>query len=276
MALNRIPMLTPCYSDRQGATVRLIVIHTAEGSTTIESLANWFKNPSHGVSSHVGADDKVNTVGEYVRRRHKAWTCASFNPVAVQLELCARAAWTTAQWDKHPNMLDNCAKWIAEEAKVFNLPITRLSPSQAQGSGRGVCQHIDLGIKGGGHVDCGGGFPMDRVLDMARGSQSETPAVPAPPSSKAPTFPFRQSDYLGVPDGSTHWHDGHGGGYDSQEGVRPWQQQMAKRGWSISVDGVYGSESQAVCKQFQAEKKLAVDGRVGPQTWAATWEAPVT
>ena len=72
-------------------------------------------------------------------------------------------------------MLSNCAQWVAEEAAYWNVPITRLSSSQAQGSGRGVCQHVDLGARGGGHHDCGAGFPMDRVLDMARGGQPIEP-----------------------------------------------------------------------------------------------------
>jgi hypothetical protein len=31
-----------------------------------------------------------------------------------------------------------------------------------------VCQHSDLGAAGGGHHDCGPGYPFDRVLAMAR------------------------------------------------------------------------------------------------------------
>jgi hypothetical protein len=93
--------------------------------------------------------------------------------VAVQAELCAFAAWSPQEWDRHPTMLQNTAQWIAEEAAAFNIPITRLTPTQAQGNGRGVCQHADLGSWGGGHWDCGSGFPMDRVLQMARGGGDE-------------------------------------------------------------------------------------------------------
>jgi hypothetical protein len=32
-----------------------------------------------------------------------------------------------------------------------------------------VCQHNDLGAGGGGHWDCGPSFPIDYVLDLARG-----------------------------------------------------------------------------------------------------------
>src|SRR5262249_9524767 len=55
-----------------------------------------------------------------------------------------------------------------------------------------------------------------------------------------------------------------------------WQRQMSKRGWSIAADGVYGAGSKSICEQFQKNKKLPVDGVVGPATWAAAWNAPVS
>jgi hypothetical protein len=180
MALNRIWIPSPCYSSRGGSPVRLLVVHTAEGARTIESLGNFFANSANGVSSHTGADDQLGKVGEYVTRGNKAWTQGNANPVAVSLELCGFASWTTAMWkNDHHNMLRNCADWLAEEAKAFGVPLSALSPSQAQGSGRGTCQHIDLGSWGGGHVDCGPGFPLGYVLDMARG---EVPAATQPPA----------------------------------------------------------------------------------------------
>jgi len=71
-------------------------------------------------------------------------------------------------------MLENCARWIAEEAAYFGIPVSRLTPTQAQGSGRGVCQHSDLGAWGGGHWDCGGSFPMDKVLSLAKSQGGDT------------------------------------------------------------------------------------------------------
>ena len=174
MALKRVWIPSPNYSSRGGSGVRLIVLHTAEGARTIESLGGFFQGDV-GASSHVGADDKANTIGEYVKRSNKAWTQSNYNSMAVSVELCAFASWSTDEWYKHPNMLENCAKWIAEEAKYYGLPITKLNASQAQGSGRGVCQHVDLGSGGGGHWDCGSGFPMDYVLTMAAGGAVSEP-----------------------------------------------------------------------------------------------------
>jgi murein L,D-transpeptidase YcbB/YkuD len=261
MSLIRIPMPSPCYSDRDSG-VRLIVLHTAEGARTIESLGNFFANGANEVSSHAGADDKPGTIGVYVERAMKSWTQANANPYCVSMEMCAFAAWSTAEWDQHPNILANTAAWIAEEAAAFNIPITRLNAGQAQGGAAGVCQHIDLGSMGGGHVDCDygtGTFPMDRVLDMARGGAPLPPVPITPAPGGAPPFPGTLL---------VNFTQGHG--------TRQWQQQMAARGWSLGVDDMYGGESERVCTQFQQEKGLGVDGVVGPETWAAAWTAPVT
>jgi N-acetylmuramoyl-L-alanine amidase len=177
-SLSRKSIPSPNYSSRGGSKVRLIILHTAEGARTIEELGNYFASSSSNVSSHTGADDKKGTIGEYVKRGNKAWTAGNANPVAVQIELCAFAKWSTAEWNKHPNMLENCARWIAEEAAYFGIPITRLSPAQSQ-NGRGVCQHADVaGWTGSSHWDCGGGFPMDKVLEMARGGGEEEMGYP--------------------------------------------------------------------------------------------------
>lgn len=58
--------------------------------------------------------------------------------------------------------------------------------------------------------------------------------------------------------------------------VRQWQAQMRNRGWNIATDGVYGPKSEEVCRQFQKQKNIQVDGVVGPTTWKAAWAAPVT
>jgi N-acetylmuramoyl-L-alanine amidase len=177
VTLHRVSIPSPNYSSRNPAGVRLLVLHTAEGARTIESLGSYFANPASAVSSHAGADDKANTIGVYVQRADKAWTQSGANSVAVSIEMCAFTAWDSAEWHRHPNMLANCAAWLAEEAAAFGLPLVRLSPSAAQGSGRGVCMHRDLGSWGGGHVDVGDGFPFSEVLAMATG---QTPA-PQPP-----------------------------------------------------------------------------------------------
>ena len=176
--LRRVWIPSPNYSSRGGAGVRLVVLHTAEGALTYQALGSFFGSSGSGVSSHVGIDDTAGTVGEYVAPGHKAWTQGNANPYSVAAELCAFAEWSTAEWDRHPAMLTNAAAWIAEECARFDIPIRRLSPAEAQGGGRGVCQHVDLGTMGGGHWDCGPGFPMDDVLAVAGGKPATAPGAP--------------------------------------------------------------------------------------------------
>jgi hypothetical protein len=170
MALKRVWMPTGCYSSRGGQRVDKVCLHTAEGARDIYSLGNFFANQANQVSSHTGADDSAGKIGEYVTRGNAAWTQANYNPQTVALELCGFASWNRDTWlNSHRNMLDNAAAWIAEECAHYGIPVVALNNSQAQGSARGVCEHVNFGAGGGGHVDCGSPFPMDYVLDKAKG-----------------------------------------------------------------------------------------------------------
>lgn len=279
MSLTRVAIPSPNYSTRNPAGVRLLVLHTAEGSRTYQSLGSYMANPAAQVSSHAGIDDTPGTIGVYVRRADNAWTQAGANAVSVSAELCGFAAWDSAEWHRHSHMLENCAAWLAEEAAAHNLPLTALTAAAAQGSGRGVCQHIDLGAWGGGHVDCGAAFPLGEVLAMAGGAPPATappkPSTPPAGPKAGPPFPYPAGHYLGQPSPDPNCHSGYYGGVDTGN-VRTWQARMAERGWALGVDGKYGPQSETVCRQFQTEKGLAVDGLVGPNTWAAAWSAPIT
>lgn len=258
MSLHRVAMWSPNYSSRGGAGVTHIVLHTAEGALTYQSLGNFFASESAGVSSHTGIDDTAGTIGEYVGREAKAWTASNANPWSVQAELCAFASWDRAEWDRHPTMLENAAAWIAEEAAAFGLPLDDIAAQAQNSSARGICQHNDLGSMGGGHWDCGPDFPIGRVIEMAGGVPGAAPAPPQP-GGAAPPFP----GVLLI-------------NFTTDPSAQVWQAQMSARGWRIGVDGMYGGESEGVCRSFQAEKGLAVDGVVGPDTWAASWTAPIT
>jgi hypothetical protein len=54
------------------------------------------------------------------------------------------------------------------------------------------------------------------------------------------------------------------------------QRRLHERGWKITIDGKFGPATEAVIRKFQAEKHLAVDGRLGAKTWAALWSTPIT
>lgn len=95
-----------------------------------------------------------------------------------------------------------------------------------------------------------------------------------PPTSAAPKFPLPAGHYFGPKSGPPESHSGYYNNDDDK--FRPWQQRMSDRGWEITVDGLYGPETDNVCTQFQQEKGLMVDGLIGNQTWGAAWTEPVT
>lgn len=84
---------------------------------------------------------------------------------------------------------------------------------------------------------------------------------PVPDTTTAPPFPGRILRYPPLMVG---------------QDVEMWQRRMSERGWRLTLDAMYGKQSSAVCRSFQAEKGLAVDGQVGPITWRYTWDAPVS
>lgn len=89
---------------------------------------------------------------------------------------------------------------------------------------------------------------------------------PPPAAGKAPAFPGRQLRYPPTTTGAD---------------VYAWQAQMRDRGWDLIPDGSYGPRSAEVCRMFQVECTahgwpLGDDGVVGPATWRASWERPVS
>jgi hypothetical protein len=63
--------------------------------------------------------------------------------------------------------------------------------------------------------------------------------------------------------------------------VHAWQAEMDSRGWSVKVDGWYGDKSADLAEAFQRDSSahgwpLAADRKVGPATWRATFERPVS
>src|SRR4051812_264778 len=48
--------------------------------------------------------------------------------------------------------------------------------------------------------------------------------------------------------------------------VLVWQKRMSYRGWRIACDGIFGAQSADMLTKFQREKKLKVDGVLGPQS----------
>jgi hypothetical protein len=193
MALTRHWYPTGNKSSRSADGRRLLVIHTTEGFTGSNGMydcAQYFQGPV-GTSSHVVIDNfHPGHICECVTPDYSSWTQCNYNAATwASVEQCGYASWSRDTWlnDKMP-LLENTAAWLAEESARSGIPLTDLTSSAAQGSGRGVCYHMDLGPSGCGHSDPGSGYPLDVVLEMARGGAPSQP--PGKPPEDEDDMPY--------------------------------------------------------------------------------------
>lgn len=179
MTLTRV--WTPSGNYSSGGTKRLLVIHTMEGFTGANGAydcAKYFQG-NVGASSQVCIDNNRGKIWECVSRNNAAWTQCNYNGASVSMEQSGYASWSRDYWLANRDaQLHNIAEWLAEESRHFGIPLVDLTASQAQGSGKGVCYHSELGSSGCGHSDPGAGFPLDKVLEWAKGGTSTTPPPP--------------------------------------------------------------------------------------------------
>jgi hypothetical protein len=174
-------ILSPFSSARGSAPVRLVVVHTAEGARTVESLGAWFQKATTQASSHAGIDD--NRIETFVDYRRAAWTVRSGNTISDNVELCGFAAWSRNEWlNNHPTMLRLTAQWIRERCLARGIPIRKLTPAEVAAGKAGVIGHVDWtqGMKDGSHTDPGPGFPWDHVIALAAGTETATTTTPLP------------------------------------------------------------------------------------------------
>lgn len=240
-----------------------LVLHVQEGNG---GLQNWFSQPN-GEASSTWWVSKSGLIEQYVDADLQAWAQSQGNATYNSVE--TEGYTTEALTDSQIEGLASIYQWGNQE---YGWPY-QLSKSTTD---RGFAWHGLGGTAWGNHPGCPGDLrkgQMNQVIQLAGGGVP-TPVPPKPPIT-VPAFPYPNDHYLGKPSPDPKCHSGYYGGVDTSN-VKLWQSQMAARGWTISVDGKYGDQSTHVCTQFQSEKHLSVDGLCGPQTWEASWLAPIT
>lgn len=167
---------------------------------------------------------------------------------ALGAQLAADKTSGVATWVKYMNWSPagkGCQHWSWE-------PRLSVTPSSDAG-------HIHLSIRSDAtHTDIGGYDPVARMGHPTTGAVLAS----ATTTAHAPAWP---GVYYKLATPMMHG-----------PGIATWQAQMHARGWVVTVDGWLGPQSDTVLRGFQREKGLAVDGILGPASWAAAWTAPVT
>lgn len=108
------------------------------------------------------------------------------------------------------------------------------------------------------------------------GSKPAPKPKPKPkPSGKAPAFPLPSGHWFGVESKNPKNHSGYWA--DDRPHIETWQRKMKERGWrEAKVTGRFRDVDRKILMQFQRERGIRVDGGLGAESWAATWEEPVT
>lgn len=266
--------ISPNRYDGRVANIRLIVLHdgeTPETGSAAEGMANWFSHPSTQASSHTTHDN--NSRVRVVDDDDTAWCAPGANADGLHAEMAGRAAQNATDWNDAYSVatMNDCADQCAEWADKYRIPVRGLSDAQvADGVTKGFTTHAQISrvFKRSDHWDPGTGFPfaafLGKVNVALRKRNASSPALhkPVPPRKPAsisvPAFPgyCRRGSYGNA--------------------VIQVQKRMRARGWTISVDGAYGPQTESVIRAFQQEKGIGNDGIVGPITWRKMWTAKIT
>lgn len=154
---------------RDPSRIRLIVIHSTEGSTAA-GAASWFQNEKAGGSTQivVGNDGCFRSVDDL---RMPAGAQGA-NEDGLHIEIAGFAKWSRDQWfSKAEKALENAASVIGQWSAKYGIPLEYLEGDALRDkSNRGVTTHVAVvkAFKKGDHWDPGPGFPLDHVLERAK------------------------------------------------------------------------------------------------------------
>ena len=262
---------SPNYSLRNGAAVRLFVVHDCEGSYA--GSVGWFAQPRSRVSAHLVLRRDGLEATQCVPMDRKAWHACAANPYSDSLELEGFEKDGFADCE-----LDAGAAIVAWGLRRRGLPCRWAE----RGEGAGFCSHYDLGPAGGGHFDITtdrnvwlafvarveaaySAFGAAPLPDWALDGLPPLHAVSAPPAAPVgwtPSGSIRKGldDLPGAPPvGSILW---------TQEKLVALKIPVALS-LEFRCDGLNGPMTKAAVAAFQKRAGLNVDGLIGAKTLAA-------
>jgi peptidoglycan hydrolase-like protein with peptidoglycan-binding domain len=228
----------PHFGRGRGSAVNGVVIHQFAGGT-VPAVQNWLRDPRSRVSYHFGVG-RNGEIRQWVDTADTAWATGPVN------------ARTIAIGHESTNQPFTVPAQIEATARIIRWA---RGAHGSLGNGRatltGHRQHMQ--------TTCPGNPIFGQLDELQRRALGAAPPPPPPPApGGVPPFPGR----ILINRPSPNMMNG--------QDVRDWQQRARLR-WQITVDGWYGSQSEAVCRDVQRAAGLPVDGRVGPNTWPATW-----
>lgn len=161
--------------SRPLSDIRVIVIHSTEGSSA-ESTAAYFHNPASGGSTQlvVGEDGAFRCLPDDV----EPWAAPGTNSDGLHIELAGFAGFTAAQWLARQKTLTCAARLIAQWCFDYDIPATFLDADALKAGDRGITTHwqVTQAYSGGkGHYDPGQGFPIETFMSMIAAELAKLP-----------------------------------------------------------------------------------------------------
>lgn len=171
-------------SSRNGARVRLFVLHTEEGNSDAWQLHEWMKR--NQVSYHYILAKGVCV--DHVNTDRSSWSVLDANPYCINLVFAGSKAGQSRQvWlDRYAAEIDYAARLFVQDAAKYDplVPLV-IGHDEIRAGKAGGTDHFGItkGIGIGSHTDCGPNFPWDvyaaAVQQYATGAG--VPVVAAPP-----------------------------------------------------------------------------------------------
>jgi len=162
------------YTPANRDEVKWVMIHTMEApekENTSEAVASWFAGPNAPrTSAHYCVDS--DSIVTCVLEQHVAWACPGANRYGVHYELAGYAKQDSEDWSDSfsESMLKIVARYAAETAKRWDIPIIKIGPTDMRAGRRGFCGHVDgsKAFKKSTHYDPGPHFPWDKFIELVK------------------------------------------------------------------------------------------------------------
>lgn len=182
--------------------VHRIVFHTAEiqeHRDSAEDVASYFSNPTTKVSAHACVDN--DTLITCVWDKDVAFHAFGDNNNTLGLEMSGYAKQTAAQWNDAYSkaMLNRAAKWVADKATKYSIPVRWLTPAQERALAKGFVTHkIVSDVWGDGiRSDPGPNFPYEAFLKLVKENMAPPPPPPPPPPPEFSVWEVQYRDKKG-------------------------------------------------------------------------------
>ncbi len=145
----------------QHQTLHYTVSFNRPGWSDVNAIIAMFDRSSFGASSNFVIDAEGNCA-YIVPIENKSWTQAAANPFAISYEIIAYGNETAYLDPAGYRKLSSVMKQVAART---GIPVKRVGTNGCSPSARGVVQHYDYGICGGGHHDIKP-FSVDQVVKI--------------------------------------------------------------------------------------------------------------